>query len=295
MLLPRPYPDELIGSLLVRSSRRLGVTITQLTRLAGIAPPEKPSFVVPGYLARLSDLAGVSAEELLIKHTVFPLIALTSDSVEVKRLRAASLEKDWLCCFAAYRAQFPRHPGHVSELRFCVACAANDAVQFGETYWHRTHNLPGVLTCPEHLSRLTATSTFLLSSITNKSSALPDTAHGVRLEHYPPRLLLRHLSNVATDAMAHGSSSWVDCSDEYAAALRFRGYDAIDRRDVRLQLMHDCETTYGKPLLERLELPLSTPLAQSWVVKLIQGKQLRRQAVLAHVLLRNFLAIDNIA
>lgn len=39
-------------------------------------------------------------------------------------------------------------------LRYCPLCAATDREQYGETYWHRKHQLPGIEVCLEHSCRL---------------------------------------------------------------------------------------------------------------------------------------------
>src|SRR5207248_8301428 len=33
---------------------------------------------------------------------------------------------------------------------FCPKCVAEDRQNFGECYWHRVHQVPGVLVCPAH-------------------------------------------------------------------------------------------------------------------------------------------------
>lgn len=35
-------------------------------------------------------------------------------------------------------------------LRYCPVCAAHDREQYGETYWHRTHQMIGIHVCPIH-------------------------------------------------------------------------------------------------------------------------------------------------
>jgi len=35
-------------------------------------------------------------------------------------------------------------------LRYCPSCVQSDRERYGETYWHRLHQLPGVHVCPEH-------------------------------------------------------------------------------------------------------------------------------------------------
>lgn len=39
-------------------------------------------------------------------------------------------------------------------MRYCPLCAAIDRKKYGETYWHRKHQLPGVEICLEHRCRL---------------------------------------------------------------------------------------------------------------------------------------------
>ncbi|MEP0885407.1 TniQ family protein [Trichocoleus sp. ST-U3] len=43
--------------------------------------------------------------------------------------------------------------GHIqmfTYLRFCPLCVQEDKKQFGECYWHRLHQVPGVEVCPIH-------------------------------------------------------------------------------------------------------------------------------------------------
>lgn len=35
-------------------------------------------------------------------------------------------------------------------LRFCKECREEDVRKVGEAYWHRTHQLPGIMTCYRH-------------------------------------------------------------------------------------------------------------------------------------------------
>ena len=39
-------------------------------------------------------------------------------------------------------------------LKFCPACFENDISRYGEAYWHRTHQIPGILVCLEHKTLL---------------------------------------------------------------------------------------------------------------------------------------------
>jgi len=39
-------------------------------------------------------------------------------------------------------------------LRYCPLCVAEDISNYGETYWHRKHQLPGYCYCTKHLTRI---------------------------------------------------------------------------------------------------------------------------------------------
>lgn len=40
---------------------------------------------------------------------------------------------------------------HIPEwLQFCPICTESDIQKFGESYWHRLHQVPGVKVCPIH-------------------------------------------------------------------------------------------------------------------------------------------------
>lgn len=42
----------------------------------------------------------------------------------------------------------------VHPLKVCLSCMRADQLEFGVAYWHRAHQLPGVVCCPKHLEVL---------------------------------------------------------------------------------------------------------------------------------------------
>src|SRR4030095_7232407 len=46
-------------------------------------------------------------------------------------------------------------------LRYCPACVAEDRWQYGEAYWHRLHQVPGVIVCPHHAAWLESSSLYV--------------------------------------------------------------------------------------------------------------------------------------
>jgi hypothetical protein len=151
--LPKPYPDELLYSVFARYHAYI--------------PPTYPLAAAQAYcgvsITARADLPDCLQE---IASRTYPTWCLTPHKI-------ASLLTlfPYYSAFApAARAQrcFERLLGHNRSnahstlgigpsvvkspkvLRFCQTCRMHDVDEFGETYWHRTHQLPGVLVCPDH-------------------------------------------------------------------------------------------------------------------------------------------------
>ncbi|SAK79189.1 hypothetical protein AWB77_03851 [Caballeronia fortuita] len=289
MHFPKPYPDELLGSLLIRSSRRLGLPMRKMVQFAGLAPPEYPSFIIPSNLSRMADYTATPAAELLEKHTLFEFVCLTYDSSEIDGLRHAAINGDGVHSRSAYQAQFPQRSRRVSFRRFCAACAAQDEREFGEAYWHRMHAVPGVLTCPEHNSRLLETSAYLPDGLRKETVFLPNETHASRPWFFASKSFQRVLSALAFEALQLEAGSWRDCLDVYVTALRARGYEDLRDRETRRRLISDCERFFGTELLDAFDLSLTQPAATTWLMRLTSGERQHRQSTLSHLFLRCFL------
>lgn len=97
-----------------------------------------------------------SAEQIIQNHTLFPYYTcfLSQEKIDhVKMLMkkgAAQGEAHASLGLLATKVKIPRF------LRFCLACYKADAEEC-EPYWHRCHQLPGVMVCPFHKQPLIVT------------------------------------------------------------------------------------------------------------------------------------------
>jgi len=143
---PRPYPNELVGSLLLRASLHHGVSINQLARrLSQNIRTRLPLLAMSG-LREISLASDIDALQLLWDHTPFPYVTAYMSSADTQRMAQAILghNSDDIRPFKASTWLDPLAP------RYCVQCVIEDQQHFGETYWHREHNLPFVVVCPHH-------------------------------------------------------------------------------------------------------------------------------------------------
>jgi hypothetical protein len=180
-------------------------------------------------------------------------------------------------------------------LRFCPLCAPQDKEQFGEYYWHRLHQLPGIEACPEHKVRI------LNSRIRIQN---PQTRHefvsAERGIQFPKscsyKLLNSHqdiLLKVAQDA------AWL--LGQQALTLRLdvlakRYRELLAERDlatysgrVRVSelLNRFCEY-YSPELLEQLQSQIDFESQHNWLFRLVRSPK-GSQHPLRHLLLMQFL------
>lgn len=155
---PTAYPDELLYSVLARYHVRSGnispkATLRELFGSTTVtATVDLPSHL-NALVQNLPPLSKHTVESLIQKHTLYPFYApfLFPDKAEL--VYRSMLEHSWgdIHTRAGIMASSVRTP---NRLRFCPACFREEQEKYGEAYWHRLHQLPGVFVCPAHLTLL---------------------------------------------------------------------------------------------------------------------------------------------
>ena len=152
---PTPYPDELLYSVLCRYHLRSGNRSFRQTQLdlfntAGI---KRCYLGLPNNLTTLVHQlpfgSNLTINQILEKHTLFPYYRRFLTNREVKRLQELMEGKEsksiaQVAKIPNLRLYYPKH------LRFCPLCLGKDLQQYGETYWHRNHQVSGIRVCLTH-------------------------------------------------------------------------------------------------------------------------------------------------
>ena len=89
-----------------------------------------------------------TADEFIDKHTIFLFYAPYLPKDRAYSVREAMRFDD--CARDAARIRRLGRGRKAIHLRFCPECAQEDRAAFGETYWHRLHQLHGVDACAHH-------------------------------------------------------------------------------------------------------------------------------------------------
>lgn len=158
--MPTPYPDELLYSVTARAACRnahwspKGLMAAVFGDRAVLACPDLPS-----QLGLLADAAGqpwkLPVPDIALRYTLAGYYTHYLGSTERDRVlglmagKAKHLQLRLGICSGVVRA--PR------AFFLCPACTELDIQQHGETYWRRSHHLPGVLVCPVHAVSLVET------------------------------------------------------------------------------------------------------------------------------------------
>lgn len=153
-LMQRPLPDEFVSSTWSRSCRAANLPITRLTQ-AVLQRKHAPGFFQAGHLAQLADIFCMPLKDLVQNHTVLPYAVAFyrakphAQAVQIVGRSGVEARALGAVTQTVSDAVFWR--------RFCPDCAKVDLRKYGLSYWHRSHNLPGVVVCTVHKRPLRTT------------------------------------------------------------------------------------------------------------------------------------------
>lgn len=151
---PTTYPDELLYSLLARYHRHTCSTSPKRTLedLFG-SRNIRATVDLPGHLAALSRRLpadrGLTPERLATDFTLFPYHTAFQPPTVVADVLATLIDgkADGIHLRLGIAATTVSAP---AALRYCPLCHAEALARWGERFWRRAHQLPGVLVCPDH-------------------------------------------------------------------------------------------------------------------------------------------------
>lgn len=163
-LFPTPYPDELLYSQLARYYAKSGymayIFAAEDLYANSKTRPDIEFLNAFTYDAYNHITKHLSINDVVLKHTMFPYYGrfLPYD----RRIKAfqslTSMSKEYQNLL-----YIPKNSNRY--LRYCPVCVNEDREMYGETYWHRAHQLPGVNICTNHKCMLIESSISLNSRV----------------------------------------------------------------------------------------------------------------------------------
>jgi hypothetical protein len=165
---PPPYPEELIQGSNSRLYAHLGISGTQQTEVLFQGQNLKVSidtvYNLSHFIKLLPKGTFDNVEEIIFQHSLFPFYApfLPKESAQdllIWTQNNPDHERIWGISKLIRPFAMP------SMMRYCPICVQEHREEYGETFWHRLHQTPGVLICLKHL-------VFLRNSIVPRAASL---------------------------------------------------------------------------------------------------------------------------
>ena len=152
---PAIYPDELVYSWFCRYYVHSGCLSHKMAlqelycKRSDNPSKEFIGNLNPGAMEQIGEMYPM--DELVLNHTMYPQYARFVP-LEQKKTALFRLGHD-SCDIHHLFAVLPRDEGE-QYLRFCPLCVKEDRETYGETYWHRKHQIRNISICMKHKCRL---------------------------------------------------------------------------------------------------------------------------------------------
>ena len=243
-------------------------------------------------LREIGLASDIEALQLLWDHTPFPYATAYMSEADTQRIAQAILEhnSDGIQLFKVSRWLDPLAP------RYCVQCIVEDQHHFGETYWHREHNLPFVVVCrrhslPLHAFHLNDNTTVRRQPITKH---LPQPGMGQSLAALASNILADAIAETSHDALVRRSRMY-PC--EWRRQQRREALDIgliIDGSRISLHLFSEYfRDTLGADFLRMGKLDFE-PSTRSWPAAMVRYAGYSTSSPSKHIMLEAFMdAVKN--
>ncbi len=151
---PTPYPDELLYSICARFSNRVAYSSSKAVLLEVLGSITASAVIdLPNHLSHIITAlpAGTSltVDRLINQHSILPFFSSFMPSERVRQIRKDMRTSGGPAAHMRSGVMASRIPTP-ERLRYCPVCKNEDEKKFGESYWHRVHQLPGVDACSIH-------------------------------------------------------------------------------------------------------------------------------------------------
>ncbi len=152
---PTPYPDEFFYSIIARYHVRSGnISFKQThTELLGLPSQQLGRFALPNnlnYLFKKLFFSNQNVDDFIYSYTLYPYYVTFLTSQEAWLVKGLMKTKVSRSIFEIAKVSLTTTAHSKKILKFCPLCLEEDTNKYGEAYWHRIHQTPGILVCPTH-------------------------------------------------------------------------------------------------------------------------------------------------
>ena len=187
---PTPYPDECFYSIFCRYYVRSGISSPMAATKLFFGCDRSllvSTVYFPRKLERLdywvNPDSGITGRQLICEHTAYPYHSISYVNDIYQQMEGAiqdGIPENGIENLIRRMIGKCKYVSAGQYLRYCPECAKEDIKKYGETYWHRLPQLPGIKICPKHGCGV-------------KNSSAP--FEGMRVRIYPASYILRNMED----------------------------------------------------------------------------------------------------
>jgi len=279
---PIPHPGEILHSVFARYNDRMHYRAVRAASrdLFGYEKLVRPIFPngLENLVANLPPKPNYTVTSLINDHTLLPFYELFLPRGRVSLIRNAMATDDETPISTLLGLRNRILPTKCN--CFCPCCIKDDREQFGECYWHRVHQLPGVEVCPSHnvylqyctLYANEATHAYEYVSAEKAISRLKNDPIGIKNSQYNDFL------KIACDALwlLQNHDVTVDLSSvqkRLLILLAEKGFATYRGNLYTNKLLQSFRQFYPTNFLEQLHCELYETTHRNWLANLPHGKE----------------------
>lgn len=289
-----PYEDEPLFSLLARIYGGLiGPSRAQFAQhLFG-----NPRLVIPfdfpcgieALTKTIGSRVGLTAEDLIHRHTMFPIAAFLMPAELAERVKVAMRGDRAVAMNLLKWHRDPAQDG-LRHLNFCAKCRAGDLRRVGHTWWRRIPQVPGVVCCPIHGEPLEA-SQFVPGQFWKFDYPVADDAVSVRRARTPDGIDVIYARDVQWMLRNHPRPIDPD-------RLRLLYHEQLDRRGLlqggqlrRTEFLHQFYSQRSEHEWAQRHLLFDPDDPSAWPAQTVKNKANHRSFRM-HLLVMRFLDLS---
>lgn len=294
---PTIYEDEILYSVIARYHRRSANT-TLIYSLDDLFSNKyiKVNIDLPGYINKLIDnfpkYCNYTGKDIILRTTMYPFFAFFSSPSFSEELFNLMLENDnnSIQAKAGIKRMNINTPTY---FRFCEECMSEDMENYGEFYWHRIHQIPGVHICPKH-RKVLYDSKVKLKNYNIREFISPSEENCVKNEvvNYSKDIedklyqLSKDIEFIFNTDIEKKDENWY--WKNYQNALIKMGLATINGNLIVREVVCRFKSFYGEEFLNLLQCNINDEGYNNWLLDIFR-KPRKRHHPIKHILIIRFL------
>lgn len=297
---PTPYPDELLYSVLARYHLRSGNISFKATMEDAFGTKNATAVVeLPSNInALISNLplnTEYTADYLIDNHTFFSFYTAFLPPKRAQWVRDNMMKRNGKGIYGKTGIMASSIVAN-QYFKFCPLCNAEDKEKYGELYWHRIHQIPGVLVCSKHQIMLCDSKVPIKGYnkhqyiAASEENCIKSDSTGTYSDKTVLLLieLAKDVEFLLNNRFERRPTEWFH--EQYKAKLMELGYATINGNVMQKKLAEEFVQFYGEEFLTLVQSSIEISSDNSWVADMARGRN-RASHPIRHLLLARFLGI----